>query len=187
MGLISVTCWNTGSKNAEAECRLIVPVILFTRYHRHRKMGTLAYSQFCFGGGDVAFVDIPRTGPDYKLLSSSSRVIVWKAADFKALTEHIFFLTPDGCRTLIFHPPMNDRYLHGHVKRSYVIESKAHCEHKCYLDADCMSTNTKILHNGKFLCELSDSDHKLHPDDLKFGQNFTYTATEVKWLESVSD
>ncbi|XP_044163704.1 uncharacterized protein LOC122948034 [Acropora millepora] len=84
----------------------------------------------------------------------------------------------DGCRTLIFHPPMNDRYLYGHVYRSYVIESKADCEHKCYLDADCMSTNTKILHTGKFLCELSDSDHKLHPEDLKFGQNFTYTATE---------
>ncbi|XP_044163035.1 uncharacterized protein LOC114964703 [Acropora millepora] len=84
----------------------------------------------------------------------------------------------DGCRTLIFHPPMNDRYLYGHVNRSYVIESKADCEHKCYLDADCMSTNTKILHTGKFLCELSDSDHKLHPADLKFGQNFTYTATE---------
>ncbi|XP_015775932.1 PREDICTED: uncharacterized protein LOC107354048 isoform X1 [Acropora digitifera] len=84
----------------------------------------------------------------------------------------------DGCRTLIFHPPMNDRYLYGHVNKSYVIESKADCEHKCYLDADCMSTNTKILHTGKFLCELSDSDHKLHPEDLTFGQNFTYTATE---------
>ncbi|XP_067045044.1 uncharacterized protein [Acropora muricata] len=84
----------------------------------------------------------------------------------------------DGCRTLIFHPPMNDRYLYGHVNKSYVIESKANCEHKCYLDADCMSTNTKILHTGKFLCELSDSDHKLHPEDLKFRPDFTYTATE---------
>ena len=186
MGLISVTCWNTGSKNAEAECRLIVPVVLFTRYLRHRKMGVLAYSQFCFGGGDLAlsFVYIPRTGLDYKLLSSSPRVVVWRAADFKALTEHTFFLTSDGCRTLIFHPPMNNHYLYGHVNKSYVIGSKAHCEHKCYLDADCVSTNTKILHTGKFLCELSNSDHKLHPADLKFGQNFTYTATEVKRLES---
>ncbi|XP_067045032.1 uncharacterized protein [Acropora muricata] len=73
---------------------------------------------------------------------------------------------------------MTDRCLYGHVNKSYIIESKAHCEHKCYLDADCMSTNTKILHPGKFLCELSDSDHKLHPEHLKFGQNFTYTATE---------
>ncbi|KAK2572065.1 hypothetical protein P5673_003500 [Acropora cervicornis] len=73
---------------------------------------------------------------------------------------------------------MNNRYLYGHVNKSYVIESKADCEHKCYLDADCMSTNTKILHTGKFLCELSDSDHKLHPADLKFQQEFTYTATE---------
>ncbi|KAK2571609.1 hypothetical protein P5673_002971, partial [Acropora cervicornis] len=50
---------------------------------------------------------------------------------------------------------MIDRYLYGHVNKSYVIESKAHCEHKCYLDADCMSTNTKILRTGKFLCELN--------------------------------
>ena len=98
-----------------------------------------------------------------------------------------FFLIPDGCRTLNFQPPMNGRYLKGHVTKSYVVELKAHCEHKCYLDADCMSTNTKILDTGKFQCELSDSDHKLHPEDLKFGQGCTYTATEVKRLESVPD
>ena len=62
--------------NPEAECRFIVPVILFTRYLRDRKMGVLAYSQFPFGGGDEAFVYILRTGPDYKLLSSSPQVTV---------------------------------------------------------------------------------------------------------------
>ena len=82
---------------------------------------------------------------------------------------------------------MNDSYLYRHVNKSYVIETKAHCEHKCYFDADCMSTNTGILDNGKFLCELSDSDHKLHPEDLKFREGFTYTATEVRRLESVPD
>ena len=66
------------------------------------------------------------------------------------------------------------------MKKSYEIESKDTCELKCYMDNDCMSTNVGTLGRGKYLCELSDSDHELHPEDLKISQGFTYTATKVR-------
>jgi len=32
---------------------------------------------------------------------------------------------------------------------------------------------------GKFTCELSDSDHMKHPEDLKKREGFLYIGTEV--------
>ena len=68
------------------------------------------------------------------------------------------------------------------MNKSYVIESKDTCELKCYMDNDCMSTNVGTLGRGKYLCELSDSDHELHPEDLKIRQGFTYRATKVRLI-----
>lgn len=75
---------------------------------------------------------------------------------------------------------MSGLYLDGHVKESFEIQSKGDCELKCYLDDDCMSTNVGILHTGKYQCQLSNSDHELHPEDLKFREQFIYTAAEVR-------
>ena len=82
----------------------------------------------------------------------------------------------------MFQPPIDGSYLEGHVNKSYVIELKDTCELKCYMDNDCMSTNVGTLGRGKYLCELSDSDHELHPEDLKIRQGFTYTATKVRLI-----
>ena len=80
----------------------------------------------------------------------------------------------------MFQPPIDGSYLDGHVNKNYVKESKDTCELKCYMDNDCMSTNFGIMDTGQYLCELSDSDHELHPEDLKIREGFTYTATEVR-------
>ena len=43
-----------------------------------------------------------------------------------------------------------------------------------------MSINIGPVINDKVICELSDSDHYLHPEDLITRPGFTYTGTEVR-------
>ena len=54
------------------------------------------------------------------------------------------------------------------------------CRGQCVMDSRCMSINIGIPINDKVVCELSDSDHTLHPEDLKPRADFTYTGTKVK-------
>ncbi|XP_020619987.1 delta-like protein 4 [Orbicella faveolata] len=46
------------------------------------------------------------------------------------------------------------------------------------MESRCMSINIGPVINDKVICELSNSDHSLHPDDLKARPGFTYTGTE---------
>lgn len=64
--------------------------------------------------------------------------------------------------------------------KSYVVKSQGDCELKCYLEDECMSINFGPEHSGTYLCELSDSDHGLHPKDLRHRDGFIYRATEVR-------
>ncbi|XP_068762529.1 uncharacterized protein [Montipora capricornis] len=111
------------------------------------------------------------------ICSFLSQIAVQSIAITLLLTA--MFQGSGGCRKLIFQPPMDGRYLDGHVNKSYVIGSTSDCDLKCYLDADCVSTNIRNLaDSGKYLCELSDSDHQLHPGDLKIREGSTYRATK---------
>ena len=83
------------------------------------------------------------------------------------------------CRTLKFESVIQDRVLIGHVLKSYVVDSKDDCELKCYMEADCMSISLGLEANGKYLCELSDSDHDMHPKDLEVRYGFIYGPTKV--------
>ena len=64
--------------------------------------------------------------------------------------------------------------------RSYLINSQDDCELKCYIEDKCMSINFGAGDNGAHLCELSDSDHDLHPEDLKKRDGFIYRPTKVR-------
>ena len=44
-----------------------------------------------------------------------------------------------------------------------------------------MSINFGLGANGKYLCELSSSDHELHPQDLKHRSGFIYGPTLVRY------
>ena len=47
-----------------------------------------------------------------------------------------------------------------------------------------MSYNIGPSHeDGSYVCELSDSDHKMHPEALAPRNGFTYRATEVILIE----
>ena len=87
----------------------------------------------------------------------------------------------DDCRSLKFKPQIEDSSLNGHVIKYYASESKDDCELKCYMEDYCMSINFGLRsEEGKHVCELSDSDHELHPDALKHRTGFLYTPTEVR-------
>ena len=50
-----------------------------------------------------------------------------------------------------------------------------------------MSINMGPVNNNKVICELSDSDHFPHPEDLKLRPGFTYKGAEVRDSYSVSN
>ena len=84
----------------------------------------------------------------------------------------------DACRTLRFTKPMNGNALIGHIIRNLTVEAESLCKLSCYLEAICVSFNTGPLQDGKHACELSDSDHHIHPEDLIRREGYVYWPTK---------
>ena len=78
-----------------------------------------------------------------------------------------------------FQQPIINRALEGHVIKSERVNLKIGCESFCFEDDDCMSVNLGPLEDSKYLCELSSSDHNLHPKDLNKRKRFTYKPVLV--------
>ena len=93
----------------------------------------------------------------------------------------LFLISIDDCRILKFEPPVDGSSLFDHVFKSYMVNSKDVCELKCFIDDECMSLNVGPGKSGAYLCELSDSDHDLHPEDLKPRDGFIYKPTKVRF------
>lgn len=89
------------------------------------------------------------------------------------------FLVSDACRALEFLPPIDGHALMNHVTRNITLDRQDACRISCYLDNNCLSYNFGHLQDGDFLCQLSDSDHIQHPEDLKKSDGFVYSGTEV--------
>ena len=85
-----------------------------------------------------------------------------------------------GCRRVKFVSPVNGHYLKGHVFMNLTIEIYASCEHRYVMESECVSVNIGPPVNDKVVCELSNSDHLRHPEDLKPRHGWTYTGTEVR-------
>ena len=84
----------------------------------------------------------------------------------------------DACRTLHFTKPMNGYTLAGHTIRKLKVEAESSCKLSCYFEANCVSFNTGPLQDGKHVCELSDSDHHIHPQDLISREGYVYWPTK---------
>ena len=57
------------------------------------------------------------------------------------------------------------------------------CRNGCTMEDRCKSINMGPSgEKDKFLCQLSDSDHLQHPNDLKPIASFMYRGTEVRVL-----
>ena len=91
-----------------------------------------------------------------------------------------FLVFSENCpRVLEFINSMEGRTLVGHVFKRIEITSPDVCEINCFVEADCVSFNVGPLQDEKYWCELSNSDHIGHPEDLVYGGVGTTYKTVV--------
>ena len=83
-------------------------------------------------------------------------------------------------RILEFKNSIDGRRLEGHVFKRIGITSPDVWEVNCFIEADCMSFNVGPLQDGEHWCELSDSDHVIHPDDLVYASGMSYNPVVVR-------
>ncbi|KAL9970506.1 hypothetical protein ACROYT_G022892 [Oculina patagonica] len=84
----------------------------------------------------------------------------------------------DLCRLLKFTTPLEGYALVGHVIKNLSIGLHASCNHLCTMESQCVSFNIGPPTNARMLCQLSDSDHNTHSEDLKPKEGFIYRATQ---------
>ncbi|XP_078381972.1 uncharacterized protein LOC144664667 isoform X4 [Oculina patagonica] len=86
------------------------------------------------------------------------------------------------CRRLYFVIKIDGHALQGHVFKNLslrvVPEMRRVCTHECLMEPVCVSMNIGPPIQDEFVCELSNSDHLLHPNDLKQREGFMYLGTE---------
>ena len=83
------------------------------------------------------------------------------------------------CRELDFLPPIENKALSGHVIRTVHVTSEGSCMAQCFSEERCVSYNLGPFKNEKHACELSNSDHTLHDEDLKERQGYLFRPTKV--------
>ena len=60
------------------------------------------------------------------------------------------------------------------------IKPDSDCKNRCLMENTCVSVNVgPPSKNGFRVCQLSDSDHIQHPDDLKPREGYQYWASKV--------
>ena len=94
----------------------------------------------------------------------------------------------DACRVLKFAAPEADRYLEHHVIQSILVDDNDFCQMKCYVEPTCLSYNLGTMASvDKFVCELSDSDHNEHPENLVYKKGFSYHPTVVSTIKILNN
>ena len=77
------------------------------------------------------------------------------------------------------NPTVQDFFLEKHVFKMMEINTVSACKANCIIEDDCISYNLKPQKNGKYLCELSDSDHETNPKDLRHKEGSVYKSFKV--------
>lgn len=80
-----------------------------------------------------------------------------------------------------FNSHLRDHALRGHVFKAVFVEDEELCRLNRYLENNCISYN---FVKNKTFCELSDSDHRQHPEDLQPMNGFLYGAGKVKCIST---
>ena len=87
------------------------------------------------------------------------------------------------CRKLEFEQHSRGQALKDHVFKTIFVVDEEMCRLNCYLEIECISYNFDLrLVDNKHRCELSDSDHRLHPEDLQPENNFIYCTSKVSGI-----
>ena len=99
------------------------------------------------------------------------------------------FLFSDQCRTLTFTPAhtFNGKRLVNHVIRLVYVTKQGSCRARCYWEPNCVSYNFRILagENGEHKCELNNSTHEGHENEMKENSNYAYRGAEVRNVPSL--
>ncbi|XP_078374692.1 uncharacterized protein LOC144658196 isoform X2 [Oculina patagonica] len=91
----------------------------------------------------------------------------------------------DDCRILKFKAAMEGYSLQGHVIKNLTVQRESACDARCFIEHNCVSFNVGSLdEDDAYICELSDSDHEMHPKALVRRHGFTYQPTENACLKS---
>ena len=69
---------------------------------------------------------------------------------------------------------MEHRSLEGHVIRVAKATDDLHCQLLCSIEGACSSFNLGPGLGGEHICELSNSDHSQHPENLGNRAGFAY-------------
>ncbi|XP_031554597.1 neurogenic locus notch homolog protein 2-like isoform X2 [Actinia tenebrosa] len=78
-----------------------------------------------------------------------------------------------------FDLTIQGKALRNHVSSSDFATDESHCKVKCFLDSRCISYNFGSGADGQgYVCELSHSDHIMHPDDLVNRTNTIYVRAQ---------
>ena len=73
--------------------------------------------------------------------------------------------------------------MQGHIFKSVEVKSETDCDVNCYLESDCISFNVVTSPtDGTITCELSNSDHETHPEDLRRQFGAVYQPIKVKGI-----
>ena len=137
---------------------------------------------------DVGLIPAAKAPVKEKKLSRGHEfVILFDAKNVQHACHHISNQSVAGilCRSLMFEKPVGEHALQQHVfKQIYLttgIEPYSDCKNRCLMENICVSMNVgPPSKNGLRVCQLSDSDHIQHPDDLKPREGYQYWATKVR-------
>ncbi len=78
-------------------------------------------------------------------------------------------------------PAQEGSALQDHVITSVMVKRVSSCLAHCYVEENCVSYNLgPKLVDDTHKCELSNSDHLLHPEDLVGRDGFIYQPIEVR-------
>ena len=65
------------------------------------------------------------------------------------------------------------------------VHTYSNCKNRCIMEDRCKSINMGPEDKDKVLCQISDSDHVQHPNDLKPTEGFTYGGMEASARNTV--
>ena len=87
-----------------------------------------------------------------------------------------------------FAKAIDERKLYGRVIKEVEVESESVCRLACVEEQRCQSYNfgTRRNEDGKFHCQLSDSDLFHGHDNFTADENFIYRGIKVTLKKSVS-
>ena len=95
-----------------------------------------------------------------------------------------FFFFSDQCRTLVFSPAQmfTGKRLINHVINVADVLEEGFCGTLCYIEPNCVSYNFKMAASptGHYKCELNNSTHEGHENELEENPIYVYHGTKVR-------